>query len=204
MPRTPPERESAGSSETFRQSLPVRMGSTGCELAQHDTKREDVIAGIWRRAVNLFRGHVGRRPADRGSDETEGAGRRARFGGRRLRAQRCQAKVENLDVPIAPYHHVLGLEIAMDDALSMCSGERYCNLVHYLERFPQGHRRAANSLAQRRPVDKFHGEKRNATRLADFIHSDDVRVIERCEYARSRSRIGSVDRCRGRAMGEET
>ena len=128
--------------------------------------------------VDLFRRHVRWRSAA-ACRRLEGARRQHRPSGRHVRAQAGQAEIDHFDVAVAPEHHVVRLEIAMHDALLVRRMESQRDLDGDVERFTDRQRTAADVLAQRRAVDKFHRDERRAVTLADVVDGQNMRVIER-------------------------
>jgi hypothetical protein len=75
-------------------------------------------------------------------------------------------------------HHVAGLQISMDDALTVCSTERLTDLDRDLQRSSERQRAPLQPVRQRLPVEELHDEKRRAVMLADVVQGADVGVGE--------------------------
>ena len=92
-----------------------------------------------------------------------------------------QAEIEHLDVPIAPDHDVLGLDVPMHDPVRVCGGERAGDLAADVD---DGVERQAGLCAQARAkrlaVDQFlHHVVPAIVCLPDFVDRDDVGMVER-------------------------
>ena len=129
------------------------------QLVQHHTEREDVAPVIDRQPAHLLGGHVADRP------DHLPCGRWRRFIGRgpAVRVpvgESRQAEVEDLDAALVGDEHVLGLDVAVDDALRVGGGEATRDL----------HREHQRLLLRRRPL-----AHRRAQRLAVQQLRDDVR-----------------------------
>ena len=83
----------------------------GEHLVHHDADRVDVAAGVGDAAGDEFGGEVGDRPEQRG----------ARRGVRGCGAR--QPEVADLDAAVVGEQHVLGLQVAVDDARLVRRGE---------------------------------------------------------------------------------
>ena len=121
----------------LRSRLPIERLATGQHLEQHQAERVDVGTCVDRAARDLLRRHVAR-----GSD----AASFDREPGRCLVGHPRDAEVEHLDVQprqIAPHADVLGLDVAMNDALVVCVGERLGDLERDGEGFVVGKRTVA-------------------------------------------------------------
>ena len=95
--------------------------------------------------------------------------------GHRLR----QPEVQDLRHAVLREKNVLGLQVAMDDAEIVCGGQT----VRYLHGDPQQRfhrdRTVRGQLAQRPPLDEFHGEIRHTVGFADVVDGHHVRVRQR-------------------------
>ena len=67
----------------------------------------------------------------------------------------------------------------MNDPLAVRRAERVRNLNPHLQHLFQRQRLARNAMLQRRAVHEFHGNKRLAVQLANFINRADMRMIQR-------------------------
>jgi hypothetical protein len=118
-----------------------------------------------------------------------------------LLRQLGDAEVEHLDevaIVAAPHqHHVVRLEVTMDDANRMRRRQRAPDAIDDVQRAPRPERPRLHHLGQRAPVEKLHHEVRRAARkLAEVEHIDDVLVVNLrrgarlVEEARHRLRVG--------------
>ena len=101
-----------------------------------------------------------------------------RFGGGPGLVDAGQPEVQHFRIAVAANHHVLGLDVAMDDAGSVRSRKRLRDLPADVD-----HRRrrvlSLHARAQRRAVDEFLDDVVAAViGLADVVDHDDVGVIE--------------------------
>ena len=89
-----------------------------------------------------------------------------------------QAEVEQLDVAVGPDHHVVRLDVAMDDLRRVRDREGFGDL-------PRDARRAAERqalgghLAQGRSLDELHRDVAIVANDTGLVDRDDVRVIQR-------------------------
>ena len=105
--------------EAVGRRLPREGEAAGDRLEKNDAKGPEVSARVDLLAPSLLRRHVGGRPDHNA---------RRRFDPRLLRAGRLgvlgDPEVEDLDKPVGPDHHVLRLDVAVDDPGLMCGGGR--------------------------------------------------------------------------------
>src|SRR5689334_10546187 len=84
----------------------------GSQLVQHHAEREDVACLRRRLTKAPLGGEVTQRSRERRPSRRQ-----------MLRAQR-EAEIEQLDEAIVPHHHVLGLDVAVDQPVIVGYGER--------------------------------------------------------------------------------
>ena len=96
----------------------------------------------------------------------------------RQRDELCEAEVEDLDQTLAGDHHVVGLQIPVNDPGRVGPGEPIRDPGSDLERLSRGDRSRGDQLAQGRSLDQFHGHVRLGVRPTDLVDRDDVRVIQ--------------------------
>ena len=87
-----------------------------------------------------------------------------------------QAEVENLGVAIAGEEYVLGLEIAMHDALGMRRREALCDLQRGIHRLTHWHSPRSQAIAQRLSFKQLGDRVRSAFVLSEVVDREDVRV----------------------------
>jgi hypothetical protein len=163
----------------------LERAATREHLVDDGPESKDVRALIRRLAPHLLGRHV----ADRAEDRAVLGVRLRR--GQRLASSQCHrrhqlgdAEVEDLQPTLLGDEEVLGLEVAVDDALLMRSREALrelkraaARLLHRQSSFPQ-------TLAQRAPVQQLGDDVRVALVRPDVVHVKDVGVIERAGSAR--------------------
>ena len=97
---------------------PANGWRPGRKLVDHQSEREEIAPAIQRLATQLLRRHVGGRPEARAV-----FGERRRAG--RVRRERArEAEIQNLDLAVRPPHHILRLQIAMQDPAVVCQRQR--------------------------------------------------------------------------------
>ena len=160
----------------------------GQQLVEDHAEREDVGALVDPAAVARLGRHVLRRAGD---DPFSRGGRRQRHrpgrSRRRLGVTR-DAEVEDLDLPVAGQHQVLGLDVAVDHAvgvgrahrahaLGMGGGQGLETLAgespELLERDRPGH-----AGAQRRALDVLHDDEHVVVELEDVVDRRDPPVVD--------------------------
>ena len=162
--------------------------------------------------AHLLGRHVRQRADHRAlARQVQSALRRASRGRRRApaprssRAERLRdAEVEHLDLARARHEHVLGLEIAVDDAELVRAGERARDRQHQLDDARRRQQRAAPNapidVAQRLALEELEHHVRHALELVDLVDDHDVLVIA----LRGRARLDEEplgDRRASRAAG---
>jgi hypothetical protein len=105
-----------------------------------------------------------------------------------VRADRCarkfrEAEVENLDAAVRAKENVLGLQVAMDDALVVCGGEAVGELGAVVDGAACGNGAGVEFFAERVAFQKFGNEERRAAGFADVVNGENVRVIQRGDGA---------------------
>ena len=162
--------------------------AAGEHLVEHGAESELIRARLRRRAGRLLGGHVTDAP-DQDARLREagprGGLRRAGSLGRH-RDLLGESEVKDLGEAVAPHHHVLGLQVAVDDSCLVRRREALGDLDADRENARERkRRRSCEHLAQRLALDPLHREERAAAALADVVDRDDVRVVE----GRRRSRL---------------
>ncbi len=166
----------------------VRVAAEGAlagrDLVEEDAEREDVGAVVDGKALRLLGGHVG----DRSHDAPvlgDGAGlarRAVLLVG--VVAQLGEAEVEHLDPPVRGEHHVVGLEVAVQDPLAVGGGHRVDERDREREdalgrEAPRGDR-----LAERLALDVLHRQEAQPLGLLDRVERHDPGVAERGDRPR--------------------
>ena len=203
-------------SEGLDRGLSLEGRAPGHHLVEHRAEGELVGAVVHRTPARLLGRHVPDRAHD---DARGGVGRPQDVGpGRHLRdvlagrplvtaavaAQLGEAEVEDLHVAVARQHHVLGLEVAVDDAGGVRAGEPVGQLAGDVEHLPGRQRElGANQVAQRRAVHELHDGEGQPGRLADLVDGDDVGVVEGRGRAGLLGESTEAVRDRGEGLGQE-
>ena len=119
-------------------------------------------------------------------------------------AQLGEPEVEDLHEAVARQHHVLGLEVAVDDAGRVRPGQPLGQLAADVQDLPDRQRLLGpNQVAQRRAIDELHDGEGQPGRLADLVDGDDVGVVERRGRARLLGESAEAVRDRGEGLGQE-
>ena len=95
-----------------------------------------------------------------------------------------EAEVEDLEVAVARQHQVLGLQVAVDDAVGVGAREGARRLRGEVEELAERQRLVRERLAQRAALHQLHRDVEGALLVADVEHRHDVRVVERRGGAR--------------------
>jgi hypothetical protein len=74
--------------------------------------------------------------------------------------------------------NVLGLDVAVDDAVVVGILERVADLRHDRQRLSRSHAPGIQQLPKVDPVHVLHHKEEQPVRLAEFMDGDDVRMIE--------------------------
>jgi hypothetical protein len=151
-------------------------------LVENETKGKDVAPVVSAAAPNLFGRHISDGP-ERGFREwvdVNGRDRRVSFSGgldgillRRLR----QSKIENLHRAVARDEDVLGLQVAVGDALQVGRRQTAHDLERVLEGLPEwkrAARRGIQSFPQVLAVEQLHGGEHHSALFAKVIDAEDV------------------------------
>ena len=89
-----------------------------------------------------------------------------------------QPEVHDLDVTLAGEHHVLGLQIAVNDAGLVRLRERIRQLAGDLKGLLQRRSSASQQLPECRAFDELHHDEELAVELPDVVDGDDAGVIQ--------------------------
>jgi hypothetical protein len=115
------------------------------ELVQHDAAREHVGAEVELLAEHVLGRHVRRR-----AEQLPGHGHALRVDHLR------DAEVGQLDHPVGPDHHVLRLDVAVQDAVAVGVGQRAADLRHHHRaELGEARRVIGDELLERRALDEL-------------------------------------------------
>ena len=123
----------------------------------------------------LLRRHVAERPHH---DPGCGGGGSRRIRERKIEAA-SQAEVEDLDLAVIGQEHVLGLEIAMDDALVVRRAKAASDLNRHLNGLAHPHAGSGHRVAERPPRQQLHHHEYAAVLHARIEDGDDIRMRQR-------------------------
>jgi hypothetical protein len=90
-----------------------------------------------------------------------------------------QPEVEDLDEPVLRHHHVLGLQVSVNDARGVSSGEPFRDLHRNREQPAHGQRAFGDEIPKRLPVDELHDYEGGRVEPFDLINRHDVGMVER-------------------------
>ena len=114
-----------------------------------------------------------------------------------------EAEVEDLDVAVVGHEDVVGLEVAVDDALAVRGGEAPRDLERPVDRLLLRHGRAVELAAQRLALEQLGHGVGDAVVRAEVVDREDVRMRERGDglglALEARERVG----VRGQLRGED-
>jgi hypothetical protein len=162
-----------------------RRGAGRRGLVEGDAEAELVAAGADALALAevLLGGHV-RGRADVGVGLGERDAVAGRVGGRHdlldgaVVDRSCEAEVEDADAAVVADQHVVGLEVAVDDADGVGGGEALTGLQEHGEDLAPLAGAEPGPLAEAEAGDQFHGEEHGVAELVDLVDVDDVGVGE--------------------------
>ena len=95
-----------------------------------------------------------------------------------------EAEVEDLDAAVPRHEHVVGLQVAVDDALGVRGGETERHLRRVVGRLAERERPVAQPLAQRLALEQLRHDVRDIALAADVVERQDVGMAERRHGAR--------------------
>ena len=144
------------------------------DLVEQDAEREDVCFRRDPFATSLFRSHVPDRAEHQAGFCRSGTGG---VGGDRILVEAGETEVEQLDVPVRPHHHVLGLDVPVDDLRSVCDSQSLGDLPRDRDG-PRQRNAFAGGLPQCRPFDQFHRDVPIRSEYTGLVDRHDVGVVE--------------------------
>ena len=168
--------------------------ATDDHLEQHRRERVEVRAPIDRPAERLLRRHV-RGRSEHHAHVGELAAAEQHLG---IADELDEAKVDDLRALPAAHldeHDVIGLEIAMDDAVAVRVRDSIEQLARDRERAPHADRALLHLPGQRVALDQLHHEEQEALLDEHVDRMDQVLVIEHAD--RVRLAREALDRLRG-------
>ena len=152
--------------ERLRRGVPAQRMSPGQQLVQHHAGGVDVAGRLDAAPGRLLRRHVGD-----GADHVAVAGERVRV------HEVGDAEVHDLDVPPVVEHDVLGLDVAVDDALAVRVRERVEELHPDRDHIPVV--QLVAQLVERVAADELPDEDAALIVREPVVERDDVGVVER-------------------------
>ncbi|PRQ03464.1 hypothetical protein ENSA5_14940 [Enhygromyxa salina] len=167
-----------------------RVGGVGPRaverLVERNTKRELIAGRVGQAAAQLLGGHVRGRTHERaGLCHARGRQRRAPRRGPALVVALDRArdtKVHHPHAPVVPDHHVVGLEVPVNDALGVSRSEPLARRHEHREDLVSATRRLVGPprqpSAEPDPLDVGHDDEGRVLDLADLVDRHDVRVGE--------------------------
>ena len=88
-----------------------------------------------------------------------------------------KTEVQNFSPATFHDENVGGFDVAMDDALRVCSIEPFGNLDGHVQKSSDFHRPACDNVLQRDSVKKLHHDECLPVRVADVVNRTNVRMI---------------------------
>ena len=153
---------------------------TRYHFIEDHSETPDICAGIDFRSSGLLRRHIGGRSHHRARlrlNDRSGSRVAVDFVGAPALGKFGQTKVEHLRNAVTAHHDVVRLNIPMNDSGRMRARQRRGHLQRNLYRFIYGQRRMHHMLTQRFAIDEFSSDKVGARFGANFVDSENVRVI---------------------------
>jgi hypothetical protein len=150
----------------------------GQQLVEDDPEGEDVGAGVDGQGPGLLGGHVEDGPCDLAGG-SGARGRRDLARDLRLRAHELgQAEVEDLHPTVRGQEEVLGLEVAVDDALGVGGLEAAGGLEGVAEDLLSGGGAAGDELAQRIALEELGDDVGSAVVGPRVVDGENVGVVQ--------------------------
>jgi len=158
---------------------PLEGAAAGEALEEKAAERKQIASPVQRLLLNLFGGHI-RRRADNRVRLRQARHRRVRRHTVRGRQNLGDAKVQELGLTLWSQHHILRLQIAMDDAAAVSGGQRVGDLAAHPHRVGDRELATAQTCRQGFARHVLHDHVRLARRIGtDVVDRTDAGVIER-------------------------
>ena len=145
---------------------------------KHAPEAEDIRARIRRLAASLFGRHVRRRAhdyADAGGGSLGGASTGPGF---MSRGDLGQAEIQNFDAAVFGDEQVVGLDVAVGDALAVRRGETGSDLFAVVHGPADAQFSGLQAAAERFAFQKLHHDVGRLIGRADVVNSEDVGVVQ--------------------------
>src|SRR5437867_1404736 len=88
-------------------------------------------------------------------------------------------EIQDFDSPFAGQHHVLWLQVAMDDRGAMRGGEPVGELNANIEQLAYGDFTLSDERMKRVSIHQFRDDERNTALIPDIVNGQDIRMVER-------------------------
>ena len=177
--------------EDGHRTVALKRQSAGRHFVHHHAEREQIAAPVDVLPERLLRRHVRDRAQRRPRARQIPLRWFHRWQLRRpYSSDSCalihfgEPKVQNLGVSAIGHENVCRLDVPVHDPLRVGGVERVGNLRAQFQHRIDGQRLSADSMLQRLPFQKFHGQERLALSFLDVVNRADVRVVERRGGAR--------------------
>src|SRR5579859_1852982 len=89
-----------------------------------------------------------------------------------------ETEVENLGRAALDEKNVGGLDVAVDDALSVGGFKAVGDLDADFQELADGHGLSGNAVFERLAFEEFHGDERSTFKLANVVNGADVGVVQ--------------------------
>src|SRR6185295_4265286 len=96
----------------------------------------------------------------------------------RLLGELGEAEVHDFHIAVRTQHHVLGLDVTMNNPSAVCRHQGARNLNRYVQNLSCTNSVLLKILAERGPFNVLRADEMRFLSLPDFVNGDDVRVIE--------------------------
>jgi len=170
--------------ERLHPGVPTERGLAGEHFVEERPHRKEVAAAIDLFPPDLLRGHIGGGAHDpTGVRVAAHRCVRAAVGGRAPVHGLGEAEVDHLDVPGGGQHHVLRLEVAVDDALGVGLGEALHDLDRQLERPVGGERSPGEGGGEGLAAHQLHRDEGRPFGLVDLVDDGEGGMGERSRGA---------------------